>query len=91
MNDLDTPGRFSIAGSMNLGCQSPSTIRGASLVSQSGCALMILDMRENNLTGSFCGLTSTLNFTCWFSGCTDEYHKYNKVSTMDRKRMNVPA
>jgi len=62
-------GNLALAKPMKRGCHNPRRIRGASTVSQLGCAEMISCMRENNLSGSFCTLTSTLKLMCWFSGC----------------------
>lgn len=74
-NAVDTPmcerrqyGNLVLAGAINKGCHSPSKIRGASFVSQSGTAEIRSCMRENKRSGSFWTLTSTLNLTCWFSG-----------------------
>jgi hypothetical protein len=46
-------GKLALANDKNLGCHSPRRIRGASIVSQSGCAEMILCMSENKRSGSF--------------------------------------
>lgn len=43
-------------------------MRGASFVSHSDCAETMTCISRKRRSGSFCTLTSTLNFTCWFSG-----------------------
>ena len=62
-------GSLALANPRNRGCHIPKRIRGASAVSQLGCADITSCINAKSLSGSFCTLTSTLNLTCIFSGC----------------------
>src|ERR1700722_15803240 len=56
-------GRCAFAEARKRGCHRPSSTRGASVVSQLGCVEMTLCINEKRWSGSFWGLTSTLNLT----------------------------
>ena len=55
---------------MKRGCHRPRRMRGASTLSQLGCWEIMSCINLKRRSGSFCTLTSTLNLTCWFSGCS---------------------